>query len=118
MKPPNVDSALTSYGDNGFLAGRPRSLGCFCQHGESPLHRLILGLIAHHSPCKLDQSGAQSAISMLCDRADYPFGPRAIFARTEADMWPYLNDTSASPTYYSNISDIRFYGGCADDQHV
>jgi hypothetical protein len=27
---------------------------------------------------------------------------------TAADVWAYLNSTSAWPTYYSNVSDIRF----------
>ena len=28
-----------------------------------------------------------------------------------ADVWPYLNNTKAWPTYYSNASDIRFHNG-------
>ena len=75
MKPPEVDSELTSYGDNGFLAMRPGSLGSFCQDSESLLHRVILGLIAHHAPRQLDQSGAQPAISMPCDGTGPPVWP-------------------------------------------
>lgn len=28
---------------------------------------------------------------------------------TAAEVWPYLNDTSAWPTYYDNVSDVRFH---------
>jgi hypothetical protein len=28
---------------------------------------------------------------------------------TAIAVWPYLNDTAAWPTYYSNVSDIRFH---------
>jgi hypothetical protein len=28
-----------------------------------------------------------------------------------AEIWPYLNNTKAWPTYYSNASEIRFYNG-------
>lgn len=28
-----------------------------------------------------------------------------------ADVWPWLKDTAAWPTYYSNVSDIRFHDG-------
>ncbi len=35
-----------------------------------------------------------------------------IVARLSAiDVWPFLNNTSAWPTYYSNASDIRFHDG-------
>ncbi len=30
---------------------------------------------------------------------------------TAADVWPFLNNTSAWPTYYSNASEIRFHDG-------
>jgi hypothetical protein len=43
MKPPEVDSELTSYGDNGSLAMRPGSSGSFCQNSESLLHRTRIG---------------------------------------------------------------------------
>ena len=94
MKPPEVHSELTSYSDNGFFALRPGSSGSSCQDGEPLLHRVISGLKAHHAPCQFDQSGAQPALSMLCDRTGHPFGSRAIFARTEArvtgDLAPVL----------------------------
>ena len=83
MKPPEVDSELTSYGDNGL---RPGSLGSFCEDSESLLHRVISGLIAHQAPRQLDQSGPEPAISMLCDGTGYPFGPRAIFPRTKSGV--------------------------------
>jgi len=49
---------------------------------------------------------------------NYVSNETIVAAQTAADVWPYLNDTSACPTYYSNVSDIRFYGGRADDEHV
>lgn len=27
------------------------------------------------------------------------------------EVWPYLNNTSSWPTYYGNVSDIRFHDG-------
>jgi hypothetical protein len=37
---------------------------------------------------------------------------------TTADVWPFLNNTSTSPTYYSNVSDIRFYDGSGSELHL
>lgn len=34
-----------------------------------------------------------------------------------ADVWPFLNDTSAWPTYYRNVSEIRFYDGSGSELH-
>jgi len=34
-----------------------------------------------------------------------------VAALTAADVWPFLNNASARPTYYSNASDIRFHDG-------
>jgi hypothetical protein len=32
-----------------------------------------------------------------------------------AEVWPYLNNAKAWPTYYSNTSDIRFHEGSGPD---
>jgi hypothetical protein len=36
---------------------------------------------------------------------------------TAADVWPFLNNTSAWPNYYSNVSDIRFYDASGPELH-
>jgi hypothetical protein len=36
---------------------------------------------------------------------------------TAADVWPFLNKTSAWPNYYSNVSDIRFYDASGPELH-
>lgn len=36
---------------------------------------------------------------------------------TAAETWPYLNNTSFWPTYYSNASDIRFHDGSGPELH-
>jgi hypothetical protein len=35
-----------------------------------------------------------------------------------AETWPYLNNTSFWPTYYSNASDIRFHDGSGPELHL
>ncbi|MFO1153174.1 MAG: SRPBCC domain-containing protein [Rhodospirillales bacterium] len=34
-----------------------------------------------------------------------------VAALSVADVWPYLSDTAAWPTYYGNASEIRFHDG-------
>lgn len=36
---------------------------------------------------------------------------------TAAQVWPYLNNTSEWPTYYSNVSEIKFHDGTGPELH-
>lgn len=42
---------------------------------------------------------------------NYVSNETVVAGLTAAEVWPYLDDASAWPTYYSNASDVRFHDG-------
>ena len=42
---------------------------------------------------------------------NYVFSEIIVAGLTAAEVWPYLNNTSAWSTYYGNVPDIRFHDG-------
>lgn len=46
---------------------------------------------------------------------NYASNEMIVAGLTVADVWPFLSNTSAWPTYYSNASDIRFYNVSGPD---
>ena len=71
-----------------------------------------------------DNSAVAQAARRLCRRSQEDVCLKRVFRRPGAateemsshptyssDVWPFLNDTTAWPTYDGNASDIRFHDG-------
>src|SRR5262245_37107157 len=55
---------MSSHRHDCLLFGAPAGLGTE-QHCATPLHRFVIGLKAHPSPCQFNQCSAQTAVTML-----------------------------------------------------
>lgn len=84
-----------------------------CEHGKADLDMAaVYRELKEQSGTKAEQSAIVWPAGYLPATTDnYVSNEIIVAGLSAADVWPFLDDTSAWPTYYSNASEIRFHDG-------